>query len=262
MDVEDLHGDSKGVSGTSVGMASRARILTVRFRITGPLRFLSHAETLRVLQRACARAGIAVKYSSGFNPHPRLSLPLPRTVGVESEDELLVIRLSDEAPDAGASETSRRAYEDETRQALQDALPEGIAVFAVELADSTASLHARSAEYVFPLRPDRPADLVSRLGRRAETLLASENLIVERRFPGGRKTRRVDVRPFLETIQPAGDCVQVTCAVTAAGSVRIEEIMQLLELRWEDLAAPVRRVGVQWGPAPPPDGGNETRGKP
>ncbi|MBN2271219.1 MAG: DUF2344 domain-containing protein, partial [Sedimentisphaerales bacterium] len=63
--------------------------MLLKFRIWGNLRFLSHAETMKVFQRACARAGLDVAHTEGFNPRPRLSLPLPRSVGVESDEELL-----------------------------------------------------------------------------------------------------------------------------------------------------------------------------
>ena len=59
------------------------------FSVTGDLRFISHRDTVRVFQRALARAALPVAYSEGFNPHPRLSLPLPRAVGVASEAELM-----------------------------------------------------------------------------------------------------------------------------------------------------------------------------
>jgi len=222
----------------AAGLASAAHTLAVRFRIGGALRFLSHAETLRVFQRACARAGIPVKYSAGFNPHPRLSLPLPRSVGVESDDELLVVRLSDEPDDV-------EGYGARVRQTLQEVLPAGIDVVGVELVGS-GSFHARSADYLFCLRADRAADLSGRLRQRAEVILASESWIVERKLPGDRKVRRIDVRPLLESIQPVEHGVMVRCNVTAAGSIRIEEILRLLELETEDLAVPVRRTAVEW----------------
>ncbi len=212
--------------------------LVVRFRIGGVLRFLSHAETLRVFQRACARAGIPVKYSEGFNPHPKVSLPLPRSVGVESDDELLVVRLSDRPEDA-------EGYAAQVRQTLQETLPAGIDVIGVELVGS-GTFHARSVDYLFCVRADRVTSPAERLRQRAEAILASESWVVERKLPGEAKVRRVDVRPFLESIQSVEKGVRVRCNVTVAGSIRIEEILQLLELESEDLAAPVRRTAVEW----------------
>jgi radical SAM-linked protein len=239
MDVETLHGNPEDSLESSAGSASPVQSLAVRFRLGGALRFLSHAETLRVFQRACARAGIPVRYSAGFNPHPRLSLPLPRSVGVESDDELLVIRLSDEPWDADGT------YEARMRQALQEALPAGIDVAGVERVGS-GSFHARSADYLFCLCADRAVDVADRLRQRVQVILASESWIVDRKLPGDRKVRCIDVRPFLEAIQPVERGVVVRCNVTAAGSIRIEEILQLLQLKMEDLAAPVRRTAVEW----------------
>lgn len=225
----------------AAGPVSAASSLVVRFRIGGALRFLSHAETSRVFQRACARAGIPVKYSAGFNPHPKLSLPLPRSVGVESDDELLVIRLEDEP----------RAVDGTYEARMRQALPAGIDLTGVERVES-GTFHARTADYLFCLRADRAAELADRLRQRAQLVLAGESRIVERKLPADRKARRIDVRPFLQAIQPVERGVVVRCNVTAAGSIRIDEILQLLELETEDLAAPIRRTAVEWTSAKPP----------
>ena len=37
------------------------------------VRFVSHLDIQRLLQRAFRRAGIPLAYSQGFNPHPQLS---------------------------------------------------------------------------------------------------------------------------------------------------------------------------------------------
>ena len=125
-----------------------ASTAAIRFRIAGAMRFLSHAETSRVLQRACVRAGIAVRYSQGFNPHPRLSLPLPRPVGVESEDELLVVKLCDDRE--AAPFESRAEREAVMKQALAEQLPEGMDVLAVDLVGSSVSFQPQSANTFCP----------------------------------------------------------------------------------------------------------------
>ncbi len=80
----------------------------IRFRIGGALRFLSHAETARLWQRACTRAALPVRYSQGFNPHPRMSLPLPRPVGVAADEELLVVKLCDERQGTPVADRAER----------------------------------------------------------------------------------------------------------------------------------------------------------
>jgi len=244
MDVEGLCGNPESASERPPSGAAAVQV-AVWFRIGGLLRFLSHAETLRVCQRACARAGVPVKHTMGFNPHPRLSLPLPRSVGVESDDELLVIWLSSEWD---GPEDFRTSEERATQigQALQRELPVGIEVLRVKLAVPGVSFQARSADYLFRYGSDRSADFLDALEGRVRGIMDSTGLTVERKLPGDRRARRIDVRPFIESIQPAGDGLVVRCNVTAAGSIRIGEILQLLELKTEDLAAPVRRTDVKW----------------
>ncbi|MCL2149432.1 MAG: TIGR03936 family radical SAM-associated protein [Dehalococcoidia bacterium] len=63
--------------------------LRVRFGRGVALKFISHLDLTRVWHRALRRAGIALAYSEGFNPHPRLSLAAPLQLGATSEAELM-----------------------------------------------------------------------------------------------------------------------------------------------------------------------------
>jgi radical SAM-linked protein len=216
----------------------------IRFRIAGATRFLSHAETSRVFQRACARARIPVRHSEGFNPHPRLSLPLPRPVGVESEDELLVVKLCDDRE--GAPVESRAERETGMKQALAEQLPDGIEVLAVDLVAARVSFHPQSAEYVLPIRVNEDANLVGRLRDEIAVVMERERCVVERASAEGRAARSVDVRPFLRSIRLEGGDLIVQHLTGATGSIRVDEILQLFGLRTPDLAGPVRRTNVTW----------------
>jgi hypothetical protein len=90
------------------------------FTVEGDERFLSHHDMMRLMERAVARAGLPVKHSQGFNPRPRLSLTLPRPVGVASRSDLLVIDLDEPMPAADIA----------GRMSAQ--LPGGMAVAKVE----------------------------------------------------------------------------------------------------------------------------------
>ena len=69
----------------------------IRFRYskTGRAKYISHLDLSATIQRAFIRAGINLKYSEGFNPHPYMSAALPLSVGVESVCELMDIGISD-----------------------------------------------------------------------------------------------------------------------------------------------------------------------
>jgi radical SAM-linked protein len=60
----------------------------------GTARFFGHLELARHFGRAVRRAGIAVKYSAGYHPMPRISFDNPLPLGVESESEFMRITVA------------------------------------------------------------------------------------------------------------------------------------------------------------------------
>jgi radical SAM-linked protein len=212
-------------------------LLVVKFRLRGNLRFLSHAETLRVFQRACVRAGINIQYSQGFNPHPRMSLPLPRPVGVESDDELLCLRILNSTKDA--SDLCNFV-----KDKLSAQLPEGCELLSVSIAETSRSFQPRSATYVLAVKSEY---LNEDLRARIDRLLASESLNIQRQLDmKNPKFKNVDVKVFLKSIKMDGRSIIVRCDISSAGTIRIEEIMRLLELDESKLVLPIRRTDVQW----------------
>ncbi len=61
----------------------------------GNISYVSHIDSMRVLQRTLIRANINVKLSEGFNPHPVTYTSHPLPLGVESEQEFFVIANDD-----------------------------------------------------------------------------------------------------------------------------------------------------------------------
>ena len=98
--------------------AEGAQRIRVKYSKTGAMIFLSHLELLTLFTRAVKRAGIPVKYSQGFHPHPKFSFATALSVGVESSAEYLDIEV---APGCAA---------DSLKASLNRSLPEGIAVLS------------------------------------------------------------------------------------------------------------------------------------
>jgi radical SAM-linked protein len=67
--------------------------LVIKYTKEERVKYISHLDFLRLVQRAIRRADIPVAYSQGFNPHPRLSFASALAVGVTSEGEYLDIYL-------------------------------------------------------------------------------------------------------------------------------------------------------------------------
>ena len=68
--------------------------LRIRFSRGEEIKYISHLDIMRLWQRALNRAGMALAYSEGFNPHPRMSLAAPLALGVTSDAELMDIVLA------------------------------------------------------------------------------------------------------------------------------------------------------------------------
>ncbi|MGE4485618.1 MAG: TIGR03936 family radical SAM-associated protein [Oscillospiraceae bacterium] len=59
------------------------------FKKEGKAKYISHLDLMRTMQRAFIRAGVTVKHTEGFNPHPYMVFALPLSVGAESECEMM-----------------------------------------------------------------------------------------------------------------------------------------------------------------------------
>jgi len=68
--------------------------IRIKYSKEGKAKYISHLDLTAIMQRAFIRAGINLKYSEGFNPHPYISVALPLSVGCESMCELLDVDIS------------------------------------------------------------------------------------------------------------------------------------------------------------------------
>lgn len=57
------------------------------------IKFISHLDLMRTMERAIRRAGIPITYSKGFNPHMELSFATPLGVGTWSKGEYMDFKL-------------------------------------------------------------------------------------------------------------------------------------------------------------------------
>ena len=226
-----------------ITVSKEAILVLIKFRVRGALRYICHAEMLKVFQRACARAGIKIQHSQGFNPRPRLSLPLPRPVGIESDDDLLCLRCS--------MLDGRSDLCDSVKTALSKQLPEGCELLSVEVPEAKSAPQPRCVTYILSLRPEYADD---RLKETIKHLSERKHIIVERKIDAEKlkienrksKIKEVNVRPFLKSIELDDRGVIVECKFTSAGSIRVDEILKLLEIDVEKLTAPIKRTNVQW----------------
>jgi radical SAM-linked protein len=93
--------------------------LRLRYAKRGRLRFASHRDFQRSLERALRRAAVPMAFSAGFSPHPRISYANAAPTGAASEAEYVEIAVT------------RRCDVEQVRAALDEALPSGLDVVEV-----------------------------------------------------------------------------------------------------------------------------------
>jgi radical SAM-linked protein len=203
--------------------------LRVRYAKRGRLRFTSHRDISRAVERAVRRAGIQVAFSAGFTPHPKISYAGAAATGVASEAEYLEIGLV--VP----------CEPDRLRAGLDDALPEGLDILDVVEA-RTGTLADRLEASHWRIRLDGVTPETA--GAAVAAFMAADEIEVERLTKKGR--RRFDARAAViacELDRRAMEDADAQCAILrmvvrhTTPAVRPDDVLTGLRLV-ADLAPP------------------------
>jgi radical SAM-linked protein len=218
--------------------------LRIRYAKRGRMRFTSHRDFSRAFERAVFRARIPMAYSSGFNPHPRISYAGASPTGAASEAEFLEIALA-EVVDPAAVQVD-----------LDEALPDGLDLLEVvvsaggSLADR---LEASRWRITLPGVPVAEAEAA------AATLLDTPEVMVERMTKKG--LRSFDARGAVASLVVETPESDTTCAILdtvlrhGTPSVRPDDVLAALrEVAGLDVPAAVLQQRVAQGPYDPQSG--------
>lgn len=209
--------------------------MAFRFATDGDLRFISHHDTMRMFQRALSRARLPVKYSEGFNPIPKLSIPLPRPVGLGSDADLLVVELT-EAFDPHVAKDS-----------LARQMPEGIHLQDAWRIDERSKPKPLRVTYELAL----PESEARTIGPHVEAIREAEHRFIQRPGAPGKPSRKLDVKAHLLDIAVHDGLLRWIVAGTNEATVRPVDLLRELQLPADEWHHRVRRVDVQWQGAEP-----------
>jgi radical SAM-linked protein len=212
-------------------VAPAVQKLRLRYAKRGRLRFTSHRDIQRALERALRRAGVPMAYSAGFTPHPKISYAGAAAMGAASEAEYLEISVTEHlAPDR-------------VREALDAALPVGLDVLEVVEAGSGALAERLEASVWSIVLPGID---VGEAQEAARTFLASSEVEVERMMKAG--PRRFDARgPVLRlAAEPGRSASGDPCAI-----LRVVVRHESPAVRPDDVLAALRKVAGLTPPVPP-----------
>ena len=200
------------------------------YRVTGDIRFISHKDMMRVFQRALARASLPVRYSEGFNPHARISITMPRPVGVSSDADVVTVQFA-EAIDG-----------ERARRELDHQMPFGIDIYEASRLERKERWTPIGVEYRLSLPDDAPPDLQQRVLK----ITDSEELLVERTLHKNGHTRRFNAKPYITDVRLNDHDVHFSLLVTQEGTLRPVEFARLLELDESLVGHRIHRVRIDW----------------
>lgn len=171
--------------------------IRVFYKKRGRIKYISHLDMNRCMQRALVRTGLPCWHTEGFNPHLYLTFALPLSLGYESDCEIMDFRLTEEI-DLG-----------EVQNRLNAVLPEGLEVYRVALKGEKFDKIV-SADYTVELYGD-----VEQLERRFSDFLSKPWIEVEKKTKKGTKT--VDLKPEILSCQTerGEDCLRLKLRLPA-----------------------------------------------
>lgn len=179
----------------------------IRYAKRGRLKFTSHRDFARALERAVRRAGVPIAFSAGFSPHPKISYASAAPTGVASEAEYLELGLQAQLEPA------------ELRERLDAALPPGLDVLdAVTAASSDFADRVTGSRWLLELSGVAPAAAAEAAGK----FLAASEVEVRRMTKSGWRT--MDARSPVVTLVPVdshGDGSDFSSAVVNTTARRV-----------------------------------------
>ena len=195
--------------------AANTELIRLRYRKTGKAKYISHLDLMATLGRAFLRAGIALKYSEGFNPHPYISIALPLPVGCESVCELADVRVT------AVSDLKN------IPERLTSVLPAGLEAADAYIPDKKFKEIAWMS-VIFKLFYDK--GVTPEIINRINDVFSAGSIIIPKKTKRG--TSDIDIAPYIKNIEISGDkTVTMTAAVYAQNpSISPSMLMAALEL--------------------------------
>ena len=210
----------------------------LRFSKENQLKYLSHLELIRTMERAFRRAQLPLVYSEGFHPHPKLSFGPALAVGISSNDEYLDFQLAfDWEPE-------------KIKSALNQSLSESIRIIAIGRFNAhhhvkTLNAIINRASYSIQLKI-LPEDF-SKVCEWLNQLKLLPEFVITRNSKDGQKL--VNIHPWLhnltiEVIDAQKSILELrfTGEIGSGGNLRPEDITSNIPYPVEVLS--VARIGL------------------
>ena len=197
-----------------------------KYSKTGNLKYISHLDVLRFIQRAVKRAGIPAKYSEGFNPHMKTAFGYPLSLGTESIGEYFELELNEKVDPELFIEKMNKV------------LPKEMQIQKSKETDEEQSIMTRCAygEHIISLESETIE--VDKLNELFEEML-DIGLVYPRQKKNKKNkivTKELNTKEYIkylkaEKLSQDKITVQAVFLTTETGSMKVDELLKLMEER-------------------------------
>ncbi len=195
-----------------------------KYSKTGNLKYISHLDVLRFIQRAVKRAEIPAKYSEGFNPHMKTSFGFPLSLGNESIGEYFDLELNEKID-----------INDFIRK-MNNVLPKEMQILSAKYTDDNESIMARCCyvEYIINIEFDNLN--IDDLNDYFKEML--QDGVIYERIKKNKKNKNIvkeintkDLIKYLNARKTgeSSAIIEVVFLTTETGSMKTDEFMKLIE---------------------------------
>lgn len=184
----------------------------IKFAKRGSLIFVSHLDFAHSFTRALKRAGLPVKYSEGFSPHPKQVFALPLSVGMVGENELCDITLTEDLS------------HEEVKERLSKALTCDFEIKSVTDPDIKMG-KVKSAEYVLVF------DELSAAKEELENSLSNLSPVMKTTKSGKEKELDLNSMVYGYAVEENGRKTVLTLTLAASGESYLNPDLVLVSLR-------------------------------
>ena len=214
--------------------------IRIKYSKEEELKYLSHLDIVRTIERAVRRSAIPISYTAGYNPRQQIAFGTPSNVGVTSGSEYLDIFLD------------RWTNPDIVRMELARTFPPGLKILdAKAFAPQGESLSSliNTAEYLVEIEGGK-LEIDNLKLRIKEFFAQKEAKLIRKREKGDRE---IDIRPLVYRIElcssnlltldpkPHSAILKLFVSVGNRGTVKPEELIRYLG---NFAILKVRRVGL------------------
>lgn len=211
-----------------------------KFTKLGYLKFISHLDLVDLFQRTLFQNKVDVKFSEGFNPHPRMSIAYPLPLGIESNSEYMEIYLNSEVD------------LDDFVNKMNERLPIGIKIVEAKYDDDESiSNKVKSVVYAFKLLntfydKNKDIDLEKELNK----INDMDNLEIERKRKKGKKRIFVkeNAKDYLNRLELKDDAIYAYIKMSENGSLKPALIFDILnkytDIVMDELDIDLERIGL------------------